>query len=55
MIRTIARNFSIGSFVFVRGDLHCAREFDILKIDENSTNLQCFMSHFGGFGALFGG
>jgi len=28
---------------------------DILKIDKNSTDLQCFMFQFGGLAAFFGG
>ena len=55
-VRTVARNFSVGGFAVLRGALHlCGGGVDILKIDQISTDVLCFMFQFGGFGALFGG
>jgi len=41
--------------VFNRGLCVCVGWLDILKIGKTSTDLWCFMSQFGGLGALFGG
>jgi len=46
--RTVARKSSIKGFTFVQ-------RLDILKIDKNSTDLQCFIFQFGVFGAFGGG
>jgi len=39
--RTVARKFSIGGLCV------CAGGLDTLKIDKNSTDLQCFVFQFG--------
>jgi len=46
---TVARKFSIGGLCVSAGWL------DALKIDKNSTDLQCFMFQFGGLGSFVWG
>jgi len=48
IVRTEVRKLSKGLYIY-------AGLFDILKIDKNSTDLQCFIFQFRGLGALFWG
>ena len=49
IVRTVARTSSIGGLYV------CAEVLNILKIDKNRTDLQCFIFNIGELGALFGG